>query len=66
MTIPPDASPQFRAVAEKVRALMVTNKVPGASLGILSGGKEEYAAFGVANVETKLAVADERSSRSAH
>jgi CubicO group peptidase (beta-lactamase class C family) len=38
---------------------MAANKVPGASLGILSGGKEEYAHFGVANVDTKLAVTDE-------
>lgn len=59
VTIAPDASPQFRAVAEKVRALMAANKVPGASLGILSGDNEEYAHFGVANTETKLAVADE-------
>jgi CubicO group peptidase (beta-lactamase class C family) len=38
---------------------MATNKVPGASLGILSEGKEEYARFGVANAETKAAVTDE-------
>jgi CubicO group peptidase (beta-lactamase class C family) len=59
VTVAPDASAPFRAVAAKMQAILAANKVPGASLGILSGGREEYADFGVANVGTKEAVAGE-------
>ncbi|MGI8688272.1 MAG: serine hydrolase [Thermomicrobiales bacterium] len=55
-TISPDASPQFRAVAEKVMAGMAKAGVPGVSLGILADGREEYASFGVASIETKQPV----------
>ena len=55
-TVPPDASPQFRAVAEKVMAEMAKAGVPGVSLGILADGREEYASFGVASIETKQPV----------
>jgi CubicO group peptidase (beta-lactamase class C family) len=56
-TLMPDASPRFRAVAERVMALLAEQQVPGASLGILADGTEEYASFGVASIETKTPVA---------
>lgn len=56
-TLMPNASPRFRAVAERVMALMAEQQVPGASLGILADGTEEYASFGVASIETKTPVA---------
>jgi CubicO group peptidase (beta-lactamase class C family) len=59
MNIAPDATPQFRAVAEKVQALLAAGKVPGAALGILSGGREEYATFGAANAGTKETVTND-------
>jgi CubicO group peptidase (beta-lactamase class C family) len=43
-------------VAEAVRAAMPKVGVPGAVLGILADGKEEYAAFGVESIETKQPV----------
>ncbi|GEM_PF-452305 len=55
-TLAPDASPRFRAVAERVMTLLAEQQVPGASLGILAEGKEEYATFGVASIETKRPV----------
>ncbi|MBU3750759.1 MAG: hypothetical protein FGM52_09950, partial [Mycobacterium sp.] len=38
-----DASPQFRAVTEALVAAMRSARIPGAALGILSGGREEHA-----------------------
>lgn len=55
-TLAPDASPQFRVVAERVMAAMRAAKVPGVSLGIFADGREEYATFGIASVETKQPV----------
>jgi CubicO group peptidase (beta-lactamase class C family) len=55
-TIAPDASPAFRAVAERLLTAMAEHKLPGAALGILANGREEHAAFGVANLETKAPV----------
>ncbi len=55
-TLASDASPRFRAVAERVMALLGEQGVPGASLGIFADGKEEYAGFGVASMETRTPV----------
>ena len=55
-TIAPDASPRFRAVAERLLAAMAEHQVPGAALGILADGREEHAVFGVASLETKAPV----------
>jgi CubicO group peptidase (beta-lactamase class C family) len=51
-TIAADASPAFRAVAEALQAAMTATRTPGAALGILADGVEEYAVFGIASIET--------------
>jgi CubicO group peptidase (beta-lactamase class C family) len=51
--VAPDASPRFRAVAERLLAAMAEHQVPGAALGILADGREEHAFFGVASLATK-------------
>lgn len=51
-TVPADASPEFRAVADAVIESMRANRIPGTALGILSGDREEHAAFGVASANT--------------
>ncbi len=55
-TIAPDASPRFRAVAERLLVAMAEHEVPGAALGILADGREEHAAFGVASLETNAPI----------
>jgi CubicO group peptidase (beta-lactamase class C family) len=55
-TVPADASPEFRAVADAVIESMRANRVPGTALGILSGDREEHAAFGVASANTLVPV----------
>ena len=55
-TVAPDASPRFRAVAERLLAAMAEHQVPGAALGILADGREEHAVFGVADLATKAPV----------
>jgi CubicO group peptidase (beta-lactamase class C family) len=55
-TVAPDASPRFRAVAERLLAAMAEHQVPGAALGILADGREEHAVFGVASLATKAPV----------
>ena len=55
-TIPIDASPRFRAVAERLLAAMAEHQVPGAALGILADGREEHATFGVASSATSQPV----------
>lgn len=47
-----DASPEFRAVADAVVAAMREARIPGAALGILAGGREEHASFGVASLSS--------------
>jgi CubicO group peptidase (beta-lactamase class C family) len=51
-TLAADASTEFRAVAEALQAAMAATGTPGAALGILAGGREEYASFGVTSIET--------------
>jgi CubicO group peptidase (beta-lactamase class C family) len=47
-----DASPQFRAVADALVAAMGQHGVPGAAVGLLTGGREEHATFGLASVSS--------------
>ena len=47
-----DASPEFRAVADALVAAMREARIPGAALGILAGGREEHASFGVASLSS--------------
>jgi CubicO group peptidase (beta-lactamase class C family) len=49
-SLPPDASPQFRAIAEVVARTMAAANVPGAALGIAANGREEIATFGDADL----------------
>ncbi|WP_162465195.1 serine hydrolase [Mycolicibacterium sp. CBMA 295] len=58
-TLSADASPEFRAVAEALIDAMRTNRIPGTALGILSGDREEHAAFGVASANSMVPVSDE-------
>jgi CubicO group peptidase (beta-lactamase class C family) len=51
-TLAPDASPEFRAVAEGVMQAMQQAQVPGAALGVFHGGKQESATFGVTDITT--------------
>ncbi|MCC6315733.1 MAG: beta-lactamase family protein [Thermomicrobiales bacterium] len=51
-TLPDDASPRFRAVADALIQAMAKHGVPGAALGIRMDGQEEHAVFGVANLDT--------------
>lgn len=51
-TLAADASPAFRAVADAMVAAMQQAGVPGAALGLLSGDREEHAAFGVASLSS--------------
>jgi CubicO group peptidase (beta-lactamase class C family) len=55
-TVAPDASPRFRAVAERLLAAMAEHQVPGAALGILADGREEHAVFGVTSLANKAPV----------
>ena len=48
-TIASNASPAFRAVAERLLEAMAEHQVPGAALGIVANGQEEHAAFGGRN-----------------
>lgn len=57
--VPADASPEFRAVADAVIESMRANRIPGTALGILSGDREEHAAFGVASANTLAPVSGE-------
>ena len=45
--VEPGASPQFRALAGVVEALMADAYVPGAALAVFGNGREEIATFGV-------------------
>ncbi|HEV2528218.1 MAG TPA: serine hydrolase domain-containing protein [Thermomicrobiales bacterium] len=54
-----DASAAFTAVAESLGGAMTQMGVPGATLGILSGGTVEVATLGVASLESGSAVADD-------
>ena len=47
-----DASPQFKAVCEALVAAMQQNGVPGAAIGLLAGGREEHATFGVESLSS--------------
>lgn len=58
-TLAADASPEFRAVAEVLVAAMRQHGVPGAALGILAGGREEHATFGVASLSSLRPVTSE-------
>jgi len=50
VTLAPDASDQFRAVANSVAQMMPKLGIPGAALGILTDGKAESGFFGVRDV----------------
>jgi CubicO group peptidase (beta-lactamase class C family) len=54
--VAPGASAPFRAVVERLQAVMAEHDVPGAALGILAGGWEEHAVFGVDGVESNAPV----------
>lgn len=54
-----DASPQFRAVTEALVAAMRSARIPGAALGILSGGREEHATVGLASLSSRRPVTPE-------
>ena len=54
-----DASPQFRAVTEALVAAMRSARIPGAALGILSGGREEHATVGLASLSSLRPVTPE-------
>ena len=45
-----NASREFRGVADAVVDALRAARIPGAALGILSGGREEHATFGVASL----------------
>ena len=48
-SLPGDASPLFRAVADAVVEAMATSLVPGAAIGLVVGDREEHAVFGLAS-----------------
>jgi len=52
VSLTPNASREFRAVAGDVADALGEARIPGAALGILSGNREEYAAFGVASLSS--------------
>lgn len=52
VALPRDASREFRAVADALVAAMREARIPGAALGILAGGREEHASFGVASLSS--------------
>ena len=58
-TFTSDPSPQFKAVADALKAAMAKNGVPGTALGILMDGKEEHAVFGLADLEAGIEVTPE-------
>jgi len=58
-TFTSDPSPQFKAVADALKAAMAQNGVPGTALGILMDGKEEHAVFGLADLEAGIEVTPE-------
>jgi CubicO group peptidase (beta-lactamase class C family) len=47
---------RFDAVAAEAELRLAEWRIPGAALGILSGGEERYASFGVTNVDNPLSV----------
>lgn len=55
-SIPADASPEFRTVAEALLAMMTRVPIPGAALGVLHDGREEYAYFGVESLNSHVTV----------
>ena len=55
-TLAADASPEFRAVAEALVDAMQQYRVPGTALGILAGGREEHATFGVVSQSSLVPV----------
>ena len=54
-----DASPEFRIVAEALVAAMREYQVPGAAVGLLAGGREEHATFGLASLSSMELVTPE-------
>lgn len=56
MTLAPDVSDQFRAVADNVAQTMPKLGIPGAALGILKDGKAESAFFGARDVLSRQPV----------
>jgi CubicO group peptidase (beta-lactamase class C family) len=51
-TLAADASPIFRTVTEALLTAMQQLQVPGAAIGLLAGGREEHATFGVASLSS--------------
>lgn len=58
-TLAADASPEFRIVAEALMAAMREHQVPGSAIGLLAGGREEHAAFGLASLSSMRPVTPE-------
>lgn len=54
-----NASREFRSVADAVADAIREARIPGAALGILSGGREEHATFGVASLSSLTPVGPE-------
>ncbi len=55
-SIPADASPEFRAVAEALLASMRQSPVPGAALAVLHHGREQFAYFGIESLNSHVTV----------
>ena len=62
---PSTVPPRFQPLHERITAAMTRLGVPGVGLGILDGGAEHVAGFGVTNVDHPRQLRATRSSRSA-
>jgi len=52
VSVPRDATREFRAVADVLVAALREHRIPGAALGIMAGGRERHASFGVASLSS--------------
>jgi len=52
VSVPRDATREFRAVADVLVDAMRAERIPGAALGILAGGRDRHAGFGVASLSS--------------
>ena len=64
-TLAADASPLFRTVTDALVTAMKASLVPGVAIGLLAGGREEHAAFGLASLSSSARSRQKRSFRSA-
>jgi CubicO group peptidase (beta-lactamase class C family) len=58
-TLAADASPEFQVVTDALVAAMQEFGVPGAAIGLLAGGREEHATFGLASLSSLRPVTPE-------